>query len=217
MSIESNLEKISAVLKQYPDTKLVAVTKHRSAEDINHAISLGISAMGENRIQEAEEKLPLIKNNIEKHFIGKLQTNKARKAVILFDVIESVDSLKLANKINDECLALGKVMPVFLQVNISNDPNKSGFETDEIIDMCKIIVQLKNIKVVGLMTIPKVENSLDTTRSHFRKLKELFNIIVQEKIFGDYFKEVSMGMSDDFKIALEEGATVIRLGRSVFE
>lgn len=216
-NLHQNIERIKKNLANYPKAKLLVVTKNRSIEEVDELLNNNIYAIGENRIQEAEDKFSKLEKPIKKHLIGHLQKNKIKKAIELFDLIESVDSIELAKAINKECAKRNKIIPVFLQMNISNDQNKHGFSTDNFIDTCKIIVQLKNIEVQGLMTIPKIENDDLKTRKHFYNMRLLFKNIVQENIFKNTFSEISMGMSDDYQIALEEGATIVRLGTVVFK
>ncbi len=217
-TIKTRLGLIYKKLAQYPHAKLVVVSKYRDLNEINEVINSGFPIIiAENRIQEAEKKFSQLPSSTKKHLIGHLQSNKAKKAVQLFDMIESVDSFKLAEKLNYECEKINKKMPILLQVNISNDTAKYGFTETEIISMYKKIIQLPYLEVHGLMTIPKYSKDPEKSRKYFHQLRQLFKKIEQEKIFNQNFKELSMGMSSDWKIALKEGATIIRVGSYIFE
>lgn len=226
MSIAANIAQIQQNTKTYGAVRLIAVSKNRSLAEILAAVDAGIEEVGENRVAEAETKLPFLPSRIKKHLIGHLQTNKAKRAVALFDMIQSVDSLSLAEKINAECAKIDKVMPVLLQVNIARDSAKHGFFAEELMreeggkpvptELSKKIAQLSHLKICGLMTIPKAEESAEETAKHFANLRDLFKKIAQTKLFGTDFQELSMGMSDDYKIALAAGATMIRVGSRIF-
>jgi PLP dependent protein len=196
--------------------KLVAVTKSQALFKINEAIKLGLNCFGENYIKEAKEKFKNLPPNIEKHFIGHLQTNKAKEAVKLFDVIQTVDSFRLAEEINKQSEKIGKIMKILIQINISNDQNKFGVLEDQTQEFIKNISVFKNIKIFGLMTILK--EGLDDTkiREDFRKMKNLFDKIKNLNIPNVEMKWLSMGMSDDFEIAIEEGSNMIRIGTKLF-
>lgn len=197
------------ILNEIPEgVKIMAVTKNRSPFEIEKILSQGIKIIGENRVQEAEEKFPLLKTHVEKHLIGHLQTNKAKKAVELFDCIESVDSEKIAEAINKECTKIEKKMPVYIQVNISDEPQKSGIATQNLESLIKTIEKLPNLILQGLMTIAEDTDDKNKLRIQFAKMKELkdrYNL-----------KELSMGMSEDFEEAIKSGSTQIRLGRILF-
>jgi hypothetical protein len=209
MSLSANLEHLQEELPH--SAKLVVVTKKRTPEEIEEVLKAGASIIAENRIQEAKEKFPNIKSNIphERHLIGHLQTNKVKDAVRLFDMIQSVDSLKLAHKINEEAEKQSKTMPILVQVNVSEDPDKYGFASDELPTVLEEIKSLSHLNIKGLMTIVKFHENAEDTRPYFKQMKQLadkFNLT-----------ELSMGMSHDHQIALEEGATMVRIGRAVFE
>lgn len=219
--IEQNLKKIQKEIKLHSPfskrVKIVAVSKNRSPSEINQALGTGIKIIGENRVQEAKDKFPKLKYPAEKHFVGHLQTNKVKLALSLFDLIESVDSLKLAQKIEQEAEKMNRKIPVLIQINISKDPRKFGLLPEEVEDFLFKIKDFKFLKVQGLMTIGKLMNGQDEIRSYFRTFKKLFDQLKTKKIPGIEMKYLGMGMSDDFIIALEEGANLIRLGRAIFE
>jgi pyridoxal phosphate enzyme (YggS family) len=188
------------------DIRLIVVTKTIPAEMVNEAIRLGIGFIGENRVQEAEDKF-LKLNEVKKHLIGHLQTNKAKKAVELFDCIQSVDSLKLAEEIDKRASEKNKVMEIFIEVNIGREQQKTGIMPEDVFTFYDRLLKLQNIKVNGIMCIPPFMEA-EKCRPYFiemRKLKERLNV-----------KWLSMGMSNDFEAAIEEGSNMVRLGRAIF-
>lgn len=195
-------ERISLIKRQVGKAKLVAVTKNVDVPTIKEAISYGITAIGESRVQEAEEKLPGL--SVEKHFIGHLQTNKARRAVRIFDWIQSIDSAKIASRVSDAAVEFDKTMPVLVQVNTSDKESQHGVALDEATELIQTISQLPNLDVCGLMTIADIENP----RPCFKKLFQLNQDL--------NLPWLSMGMTDDYEIALEEGSNMIRIGRAIF-
>lgn len=207
-SIADNVRKIKSQLPK--EVVFIAVTKTRSINEINEAISAGITDIGENKAQEVEEKLPSIKG-VKKHFIGHLQSNKIKKVVPLVDMIQSVDSIKTAEKISEEALKLGKTMPVLVEINIAGEEAKFGIKSEEAESFIEQIKNLKGIKIEGLMTMaPLVE--AEKTRPYFRKMKETF-----DKLKKKYnLKYLSMGMTNDYKVAVEEGSNMVRIGTAVF-
>lgn len=213
MTIEKNLKEVKeritkSALKVYrhpEDIKLIAVAKTFPVDVINKAIDLGIKSIGETKVQEAKKKFEEIGNKVEWHMIGHLQSNKAKDAVKIFDIIHSIDRMKIAKKVSDKCLELNKNMPVLVQVNLTED--KFGIKPEEIVEFVNKIKKLDGIKVEGLMTIaPFVEP--EETRPYFKKLRELS--------LKCNLKELSMGMSNDFEVAIEEGATMVRIGTAIF-
>ncbi len=201
--IQNNINNIKKIIDSNRDISILAVTKTRTLDEINLAIDGGILNIGENYVEEAYEKYPYITSvNVKKHFIGHLQSNKAKRAVEIFDVIQTIDSIKLLEKID----SLGKKIDVMFQVNTSSDSNYHGIYFDEFDDFYKNVLelQLKNVNITGLMTIA----SKDDPRTCF---KRLFNIKQKTKL-----DVLSMGMSHDYEIAIEEGATMIRLGTKIF-
>ena len=189
--------------------KLVAVSKNRSIEEIKEASLAGITEFGENRVQEAlskyEAKLP-----IQWHMVGHLQTNKVKEAVKIFDLIQSVDSQRLAQEIDKQAAGINKIQEILLEVKTSQEKTKFGLRPDELPGFLKTAGQLKNISVKGLMTIAPVVDNPQEARPYFRILKELRNRINPAFI-------LSMGMTGDFQVAIEEGADIIRVGRAIFE
>lgn len=196
---------------------IVAVSKKQSIEKMNAYGSLihqagEVPIYGENYLQEFADKEAAVTKPFDVHFIGHLQSNKVKDAVRLFTAIESVHDLKLLQKIDAAAGAIGKVMPVFLQVNISKDPNKSGFLAHDVKAAVDLGTALKNIKIVGLMTITELYDSAEASRDDFRAMRRLADSLFGEK--APYC--LSMGMSQDYEVAIEEGATHIRIGTSLF-
>jgi len=189
------------------DAKLVAVSKTFPAEFVDEAIAAGITDVGENRVQEARDKKPLVRGSVRWHLIGHLQTNKAKDAVKLFDVIEAVDSLDLAEKLARAAEGQGKTIDVMLQVNIGDEPQKSGLARGEVDAVARQIAGLASLRLIGLMAIPPV-GTPDESRPYFRELRSMRDALG--------LKELSMGMSEDFEAAIEEGSTMVRVGRAIF-
>lgn len=199
------------------DVKIIAVTKTVSVEMIKEAVNVGLRMFGENRIQEAEKKIKneelRITNNIEWHFIGHLQKNKAKYAVKLFDVIQTVDSVELADELNRLAEKAGKIQRVLVQVKLSEEESKHGVDENELRPLLDKVVVLGNLKLEGLMTIPPFFDDPQEVRPYFRRLKEIRDNM--EKA-GFKLPELSMGMSNDFEVAIEEGATMVRIGSAIF-
>ncbi|WP_440954397.1 YggS family pyridoxal phosphate-dependent enzyme [Methanosarcina sp. Mfa9] len=207
-------ENMKLTLEEIGNTKLVCVTKTVEPARINEAIRAGATIIGENRVQEYEDKCADILP-CEIHLIGHLQTNKVKKAVDLFDLIQSVDSLKLIRNINRRAGDIDKVQKVFLQVNIGNESQKYGFGQAEIKNAINEIHSLGNVRLEGLMCIPPFLPP-EQTRPYFRKMKALFDEMKQENRDNIDIRELSMGMSSDYRVAIEEGATMVRVGSAIF-
>ena len=214
-TITQKLKKLQASLPKNKKIKLVVVTKTRTPKEIEEAISAGASSIGENRVQEAEKKFSNIinLNNIEKRLIGNLQSNKANKAVGLFDVIDTVDSEKIAKKISNAAKKINKIQRVLVQINSSGEKAKSGFMLGEK-DKIQRCAENKNIKIEGLMTMgPNTKNKKEIEKA-FKKTKEFFDLL--NKSDNLEMKTLSMGMSGDYRIAIEQGSTAIRVGSAIF-
>jgi pyridoxal phosphate enzyme (YggS family) len=197
--------------------KLLAVSKTVSADRILAAIKAGATDLGENYVQEAREKIEILRGErVRWHFIGHLQSNKAKYAVKLFDLIHSVDSLKLAAELNKRAGAIEKVQKILIQINISGEATKSGIDKNGAIDLVRQIAPLENLAICGLMTMPPFFNAPETVRPYFRALKELRDLIGNEAIPNVQLAELSMGMTGDFQAAIEEGATIVRIGTAIF-
>jgi pyridoxal phosphate enzyme (YggS family) len=185
---------------------LIAVSKTMEAERIRLAIEAGVAALGENRVQEAKEKIAALGHPVPWHLIGSLQTNKARDAARLFDWIHSVDRLELAQELSRR--AGDRVLNVLLQVNLGDEPQKGGVAPEEVKRLAESVAGLPGLRVRGLMAIPPVAENPEQTRPHFRRLRELRDELG--------FEHCSMGMSADYEVAIEEGATMVRVGTAIF-
>lgn len=198
------------------DVRLVAVTKGVRPERIREAVEAGLTSLGENRVQEAEGKTAALGPGTEWHMIGHLQTNKAKTAVELFSVVQSVDSLKLAQKLSLEAQALNKTLRILLEVNVSGEEQKHGFSPDELYGIVGQIAALPALKIEGLMGMAPNTEDAAPRREAFKKLKGLFIVCKGLKLPTVEMKTLSMGMSDDYEIAVEEGANMVRIGRALF-
>jgi PLP dependent protein len=215
--IAGNIDKITRILPA--GVSLIIVSKTRMPEEILEAYNCNHRTFGENKVQELLSKKDLLPTDIKWHIIGHLQTNKVKYIVPFISMIESVDSVRLLEVINDEAKKSGRVIDVLLQVHIATEETKFGFAVSEIEtdDWQKLAVGLNHIRIRGLMGMASYSSDMQMVQSEFRKLKSLF-ILTRERCFRntDYFTELSMGMSDDWTIALKEGSTMIRVGSAIF-
>lgn len=217
LSVKKRIEKAALkAARDHGDIKLVAVSKTVGVEEIREAISAGVADLGESYVQEAKEKTEEIGHKVQWHFIGHLQTNKVKQAINLFDMIHSVDRIGLAEEINKRAKQSGKRFSVLIQVNISKETTKSGIERDRAISLVSEVANLTNLKVEGLMTMPPYFDDPEDARPYFKSLRELKGEIEKKRFENISMKELSMGMSNDFEIAIEEGATIIRVGTAIF-
>jgi pyridoxal phosphate enzyme (YggS family) len=214
MSITENVKQILAELP--PGVKLVAAAKTRSPQEILEAVSAGVKIIGENYVQEAEDAYQAIGNRVEWHFIGHLQRNKVKKTVALFNMIETVDSLEIAVEIDKRCQQIGKFMPVLVEINSGREPQKSGVELENAATMIAAIATFKNVRVAGLMTMGPAGGGAEDLRVCFSETKKLFEALREKAIPNVEMKYLSMGMTDSYKIALQEGANIIRIGSKIF-
>lgn len=214
MNIAENVKQILAELP--PGVKLVAAAKTRNPQEILEAVAAGVSIVGENYVQEAEAAFSVIGNKVAWHFIGHLQRNKVKKAVELFDMIETVDSLEIAAEIDKRCRQIGKTMPVLVEINSGREAQKSGVEPEQAAGMIAATAALPNVRVAGLMTMGTAGGGAEELRACFRETKGLFETLREKAIPNTEMKYLSMGMTDSYKIALEEGANIIRIGSRIF-
>jgi pyridoxal phosphate enzyme (YggS family) len=197
--------------------RLVAVSKTVPAETVREAIEAGATILGENYVQEAREKFDaLIHYPVSWHLIGHLQSNKAKYAVRLFDLIHSVDSLKLARALDQEAKKADKIQPILVQVNISGEDTKSGISASETPELLSQISRLENLSIKGLMTMPPYFYQPKKVRPYFAALRELRDRLQEKPLPNVSMEELSMGMSGDFEVAIEEGATLVRIGTAIF-
>jgi pyridoxal phosphate enzyme (YggS family) len=211
-------ENIKHFFNEIPSSvEILAVTKTVDVDRIKLAVNAGIKNIGENKVQEALTKFNDLKDfNLKWHLIGSLQSNKAKKAVEIFDLIHSIDSIKLANVVNKEAEKLSKVQDVLLQVNVSKEETKSGFFIEDLFKFLPELACLKNLSIIGLMTIGANTDDEKAIRSCFSELRSIKEKINQDKYLEHDINILSMGMTNDYKIAIDEGSTMIRLGRAIF-
>jgi hypothetical protein len=193
---------------------LLAVTKGQPPERVDEAARLGLTFFGENKVQEARAKIPLCSSRLRWHMIGHLQTNKCRDAVELFEMIQSVDSLTLAQEINKRAEQEGKTMPVLLEVNVAGEASKFGYQPEQLLSDLPQLKGLSRVEFLGLMTVPPWTTEAEKLRPVFRQTRELKDRC--EGILAISLPELSMGMSGDFQVAVEEGATLVRIGTALF-
>lgn len=197
---------------------LVAVSKTHPVQAIQDALSAGLTDFGENRVQEAETKIPVIGREIAKwHLIGHLQSNKARRAVELFDVIHSLDSASLAHRLDRMCEEINRAtLPVLIQVDLGHEATKTGIADAELSEVVTAFQGCHRLQLIGLMTLPPFFEKSERVRPYFRRLRELRDELRTNGAFGERRGELSMGMTHDFEIAIEEGATIVRVGTAIF-
>jgi len=218
MGIETAIfDNVRAVLAELPPgVELAAAAKTRTAEEIIQAINAGIGIIGENYVQEAEAVRTDIKHVVRWHFIGRLQLNKVRKAVKLFDMIETVDSIALAQAIDKASAAAGKIMPVLIEINSGREKQKGGVLPEDTISFLTELSKLHHIRVEGLMTMGPQNCAGEESRPYFAETRNLFDEIKHQNISEVEMRYLSMGMSDSYTIAIEEGANLVRLGSRLF-
>ena len=200
------------------EVKLIAISKTHPASVIRTLIELGASDLGENRVQEADEKIAEIgRDHVRWHLVGHLQANKARRAVNLFEVIHSLDSLDLARRLDRLCAEEGREkLPVLIQVDLGHEETKSGIDESELTHMVEGLQSLKHLELIGLMTLPPLFDDTEQSRPFFRRLRELRDELENRGSFGGRRGELSMGMTHDFEVAIQEGATMVRIGAAIF-
>jgi len=199
------------------DITLVAVSKTVEPARIRAAIEAGVRHLGENRVQEAAAKKDQVPSEgILWHLIGHLQSNKARLAVEIFDSIHSLDSIKLAERLDRIAGEMGKRLPVLIQVDLGKEPTKSGIDEAELIPLVERLTACANLELKGLMTLPPLFEDSQQARPFFRRLRQLLDQINQLHIYKHDLTELSMGMSHDYEVAIEEGATIVRVGTAIF-
>jgi pyridoxal phosphate enzyme (YggS family) len=228
MSIAENLAQVRERLdaaahrtgRRSEDIALMAVSKTFPAERIREAYDMGLRLFGENRVQEFGGKIDSLRDldAAEWHLIGHLQTNKAAKAVELFTAVDSVDSLRLAQKLNASAQQLGKKLAVLIEVNVGGEAAKSGVapESRELEDLLLAAPELEHLELAGLMTVPPFADDPPEARPYFRKLRELRDQIAARRLPAIDMHTLSMGMSHDFEVAIEEGSTCVRVGTAIF-
>jgi pyridoxal phosphate enzyme (YggS family) len=211
-------ENVQQLLSELPGgVELVAAVKDRTAEEVLEAVESGIKLIGENYVQETEKIYAVVGNKAKWHFIGHLQKNKVKKAVRLFDMIQTVDSVGIAEEIDKRCAQIGKVMPVLIEINSGREKQKSGVLPENVEQLIRSISSLPNIKVAGLMTMgPRFGNPEDS-RPYFVTTRKIFDRIKSLSLPNIGMTYLSMGMTNSYQVALEEGANMIRIGTKIFE
>lgn len=209
--------RVKKIISELPEgIDLVAATKDRTAGQIKEAVAAGIRIIGENYLKQAKENYAAIGNKVKWHFIGHLQTNKARKAVQIFDMIETLDSLRLAQALDFECSRINKRMPVLVEVNSASEEQKYGLLPHEVMDFIKQLLNFSYLEPAGLMTMGPFTENVEEARPYLQKTKILFEKIKEK--YGNQlnWRYLSMGMSATYKVAIEEGANIIRVGTAIF-
>ena len=218
ISIQQRIERSAKECGRDPESiRLVAVGKTQTANRVREAIGAGATIIGENYIQEAREKFDqLVDLDVKWHFIGHLQSNKAKYAVRMFDLIHSVDSIKLAKELNKQAKKIGKHQSILVQVNIGDAPSKSGLAEKDAAEHIVRIAEMENLHIHGLMTMPPFYDDPEKARPYFSALRRLRDSLASNTRLTPDFKELSMGMTGDFEVAIHEGATLVRIGTALF-
>jgi PLP dependent protein len=223
-TVKANIERVRSAIagaalragRKASDVRLMAVTKTVNDDRIMEAIGAGVDIIGESYVQEAKRKIEKMGREIDWHMIGYLQSNKAKYAVKLFDMIHSVDRMELAVELDRRAGAADLATKILVEVNVSGEKTKSGVPYEEALRLVKDISSLDNISIQGLMTMAPWFDNPEDARPYFAALRELRDRIVDENINRAEMRELSMGMSGDYEVAVEEGATIVRVGRSIF-
>lgn len=214
MTIRENVQRI---LSELPEgVELEAAAKTRSAEEVLEVIEAGVKIIGENYVQEAEKVCAIVGNKVSWHFIGHLQKNKVKKAVCLCDMIETVDSVEIAKEIDKRCSQIGKTMPVLIEVNSGREEQKSGVLPEDTEQLVREISELQNIEMMGLMTMGPLSGDPEDARPYFVETKKIFDQLRKLGLPDVAMKYLSMGMTNSYKVALEEGANIVRIGTAIF-
>jgi PLP dependent protein len=210
-------ENVQRLLKEIPaGTHLVAAVKTRTPEEITQALQAGIKILGENYVQEAEQNHHVIGCSAQWHFIGHLQKNKVKKAVAIFDMIETVDSLELAQEIDKRCQQIRKMMPILIEVNSGHEPQKSGILPENVVALALSVANFTNIRLMGLMTMGPMAGNPEDSRPYFVTTRKVFEELKSLDIPNVTMQYLSMGMTNSYRVALAEGANMVRLGTLIF-
>ncbi|MBW1803246.1 MAG: YggS family pyridoxal phosphate-dependent enzyme [Deltaproteobacteria bacterium] len=210
-------ENVQRILQGLPEgVELVGAAKTRTPEEILEAVEAGLTIIGENYVQEAENAFEVIGNRVKWHMIGHLQRNKVKKAVKVFDMIETVDSMRLAREIDKCCGNLGGIMPVLIEINSGEEDQKAGVMPDDAMSLIKEMSPLEHLRIMGLMTMGPFAGDPEDARPFFQKTRELYDMLRGTEIPDVTMQYLSMGMSNSYKVALEEGANLVRIGTMIF-
>lgn len=225
MSIVANLQEIhkrieysAAKVNRDPnEIRIIAVTKYVDVDRINEAINAGITEIGENRVQDGASKFPLLSGNVVKHMIGTLQTNKVKQALGLFDLIHSVDRVNLVAELTKQAAKMGKRVEVLVQLKLTAEETKHGISSDELPGLISQIQSSSYLIPTGLMTIGPLTDDPESVRPVFRRMREIFTEAARNLKLGPNWRYLSMGMSQDYQVAVEEGANLLRIGTAIFK
>jgi pyridoxal phosphate enzyme (YggS family) len=210
-------ENVKKILEELPEGVLLeGAAKTRSPEEVMEAIEAGLQIIGENYVQEAEKAFNIIGDRARWHMIGHLQRNKAKKAVRIFDMIETVDSMKLAREIDKCSQKIGKTMSILIEVNSGEESQKSGVLPEDVLPLIQEITTLQHIKIMGLMTMGPFTGDPEDARPYFQRTRKIYNQLKEMDLSGVDMAILSMGMSNSYKVALEEGANLVRIGTKLF-
>jgi len=212
--IKDNVKQILAELP--PGVELVAAAKTKTPEEILEAVEAGIKIIGENYVQEAAAAFFEVGRRVKWHFIGHLQTNKVKKAIDIFDMIETVDSVELAREIDKRCAAGGKIMSILIEINSGEEEQKFGMRPADAEALIKEIAAFRNLKLEGLMTMGPFEGDPENSRPYFKVTKNLYDQVKALNLPGMDMKYLSMGMTNSYRVAIEEGANMVRIGTKIF-
>ena len=210
-------DNVRRILDELPEgVELVAAAKTRTPEEILEAVDAGLRIVGENYLQEAEDVFEAVGDRVQWHMIGHLQRNKVKKAVRIFDMIETVDTVRLAREIDKQCAKADKVMPVLVEINSGEEEQKAGVPPDEAEGLVREMAGLDHLKVAGLMTMGPFTGDPEDARPYFRTTRAVFDRLAGLAIPGVEMKTLSMGMSNSYRVAVEEGANLVRIGTLIF-
>jgi len=214
MTIRENVRKILEELP--PGVELVAAAKAKTPDKIREAVEAGVRIIGENYVQEAVEAFKVIGHGAQWHFIGHLQKNKVRKAIEIFDLVETLDSVELGEEIDKRCASAGKIMPVLVEINSGREPQKFGVLPEEAETLIRELANFRNIKVTGMMTMGPFEGDPEDARPYFKETKKVFDEIRTRNLPGVEMNYLSMGMTNSYRVAIEEGSNLVRIGTKIF-
>jgi len=210
-------DNVTAILRQLPPgVELVAAAKTRTASEILQALEAGVGIIGENYVQEAADVFPAIGGRARWHFIGHLQTNKVKKAVEIFDLVETVDSIGLGREIDKRSAAAGKTMDILVEVNSGREPQKAGVLPEEAEPLVRLLAALPHLRVRGLMTMGPFEGDPEDSRPYFKETRRVWEALKIQAVAGAEMRHLSMGMTNSWRVAIEEGATMVRIGTAIF-
>lgn len=208
---------VKEMLKELPeDVRLVAAAKTRTPEEVDEAIRAGVEIIGENYVQESEKVFPFVKEKAEWHFIGHLQKNKINKVIRIFDMVETIDSFEIAKELDKRCAKMGRIMPILIEINSGKEPQKSGVMPEDVEKVAKEVSTLENVRILGLMTMGPRTGNPEESRPYFKITKKIFDDIKKMNLPNVEMRYLSMGMSNSYKIAIEEGSNVVRIGTKIF-